>query len=87
VESFVPTASIAIVCVPYGKVDEVKAAVFACAAFKYVSTVAATVPSTYTRAMPDHASRYAIQLTWEPVNVNVARAPAVIASLALPPLL
>jgi hypothetical protein len=37
--------------------------------------------------MPDHSSRYAIQLTCVPVNVNVARDPAVIDSLALLPLL
>ena len=41
----------------------------------------------YTRAMPDHSSLFVIQLTDVPVNVNVARDPAVIDSLALLPLL
>src|SRR5439155_977209 len=52
----------------------------------YVSTVAFCTPSMYTFAIPDHSSRYPIQLTPVPLNVNVARAPLCMARAAEPPL-
>src|SRR2546426_158770 len=45
-----------------------------------------TTPSTYTRAMPVCGPRKPIQLTDAPLNVNVARSPAKVDNMAVPPL-
>src|SRR4051812_45397156 len=43
-------------------------------------------PSMYTRAIPDHSSRYATQLTPVPVKLSVTREFASVARIAPPPL-
>ena len=51
-----------------------------------MSIVALNAPSTYTRAIPDHSSRYPIHFTLVPVKVSVARAFVSIEKAHEPPL-
>ena len=52
-----------------------------------MSTWAFNTPSTYTFAIPDHASLYPIHRASVPLKVKVARDPLSTANAALPPLL
>src|SRR5437867_2748869 len=53
---------------------------------EYVSTRAWKAPSSRTRTMPVCGPRRPIQLTDVPMKVNVARAPTVVETAAVPPL-
>ena len=64
----------------------VKTACWICSVAEYVSTSGATTPSRVTRAIPVWGPRAPIQVIAVPVKVNVACAPAVVDSYAIPAL-
>src|SRR6266571_327993 len=81
-----PVASIVSVWLASARPVFVKRAAWICSAGEYVSTSATRAPSRNTSAIPVCVPRAPIQVTEGPVKVNVACAPGVVETAAVPAL-
>src|SRR5690349_3793412 len=83
---FNPVASIVSICVPLERFLATNTGTWTSYDLANMSTSDTKTPSRYTRAMPLSRPRMPNHVTEVPVNVNVACAPGVMVSMALPPL-
>src|SRR5437867_1389476 len=81
-----PVTSIVRVWLVFARLVAVKTTAWTSSVGEYVSTSATRTPSRDTRAIPVWGPRKPIQLTDVPVKANVAVAPAVNETTAVPPL-